>query len=129
MRWVGLGPEACAAQGIAVAWRQTQAMLVSGALAALAVAGTVLGYKGYYELGLGAGAGFTGIAVAMLGRSGPVALVASALLFGTIAQAGLAINAQIPKEAMGVLEALVIILMAVAASRASRPARAAQEAA
>ena len=123
MRWIGLGAEACAAQGISVRWRQVQAMLLSGAVAGAAMAGTVLGYKGYYELGLGAGTGFTGIAVAMLGRGGPFGLVASALVFGTVAQAGLAINAEVPKEAMGVLEAVVIILVAVAATR--RPASAA----
>jgi simple sugar transport system permease protein len=120
MRWVGLGPDACQAQGIHVAWRRTQAMLLSGALAAGAMAGTVLGYKGYFELGLGAGAGFTGIAVAMLGRAGPVGLIAAALVFGTLAQAGLAINAQVPKEATGVLEAVVIILVAAAAYRRRR---------
>jgi general nucleoside transport system permease protein len=117
MRWIGLGADACAAQGISVRWRQVQAMLLSGAVAGAAMAGTVLGYKGYYELGLGAGTGFTGIAVAMLGRGGPLGLVASALVFGTVAQAGLAINAEVPKEAMGVLEAVVIILVAVAATR------------
>jgi simple sugar transport system permease protein len=117
MRWVGLGPEACEAQGVDVARRRVQAMLLSGALAALGVTGTVLGHKGYYELGLGAGAGLSGIAVAMVGRSGPVALVAAALVFGTLAQAGLAINARVPKEAMGVLEATVIVLVAVAAAR------------
>lgn len=122
MRWVGLGPEACQAQGIHVAWRRTQAMLLSGALAAGGMAGTVLGYKGYFELGLGAGAGFTGIAVAMLGRTGPVGIVAAALVFGTLAQAGLAINAQVPKEATGVLEAVVIILVAAAAYRRRRQA-------
>jgi simple sugar transport system permease protein len=115
MRWVGLNPSACEAQGIAVSARRMHAMLLSGALAGLAISGTVLGYKGYYELGLGAGAGFSGIAVAMVGRSGPLALVAAALVFGTLAQAGLAINARVPKEAMGVLEAVVIILVAAAA--------------
>lgn len=120
MRWVGLGPDACEAQGINVVWRRTQAMLLSGALAAGAMAGTVLGYKGYFELGLGAGAGFTGIAVAMLGRAGPVGLIAAALVFGTLAQGGLAINAHVPREAMGVLEAVVIILVAAAAYRRSR---------
>ena len=119
MRWVGLGAQACAAQGINVARRRIQAMFLSGALAGLAVTGTVLGYKGYYELGLGAGAGFSGIAVAMVGRSNPVALVLSALAFGTLAQAGLAINAQVPKEAMGVLEAVVILLVAAATAQSS----------
>ncbi len=122
MAWVGKGAEACEAQGIPVARRRVQAMLLSGALAGLAVTGTVLGYKGYYELGLGAGAGFSGIAVAMVGRSGPLAMVAAALVFGTLAQAGLAINASVPKEAMGVLEAVVILLVAAAAHARRRTA-------
>lgn len=115
MRWVGMSAEVCEARGIDVPRRQVQAMLLSGALAAAAVTGTVLGYKGYFELGLGAGAGFSGIAVAMVGRRSAMGMVLSALAFGTLAQAGLAINAQVPKEAMGILEALVILLMAAAA--------------
>ncbi len=115
MAWVGLGPEACEAQGIPVARRRIEAMVLSGALAGCVIAPLVLGYKGYYELGLGAGAGFSGIAVAMVGRSGPLALVAASLVFGTLAQAGLAINAKVPREAMGVLEAVVILLVAAAA--------------
>ncbi len=122
MAWVGKGADACEAQGIAVARRRVEAMLLSGALAGLAITGTVLGYKGYYELGLGAGAGFSGIAVAMVGRSGPLALIAAALIFGTLAQAGLAINANVPKEAMGVLEAVVILLVAAAAHSRHRRA-------
>lgn len=89
-------------------------MLISGALAGLTLMGTVLGYKGYFELGLGAGAGFSGIAVAMLGRGGPMQLLVASLLFGTLAQAGLAINARVPRDAMGVLEAVVILLMGAA---------------
>lgn len=115
MRWVGINPDACQAHGVDVARRRIEAMVLSGALAGFAVAGTVLGYKGYYELGLGAGAGFSGIAVAMVGRNSAVGLLAAALVFGTLAQAGLAINARVPKEAMGVLEALVILLVAAAA--------------
>lgn len=115
MRWVGINADACEAHGIHVARRRVEAMLLSGALAALAMTGTVLGYKGYYELGLGAGAGFSGIAVAMVGRGSALSLVLAALVFGTLAQAGLAINARVPKEAMGVLEAVVILLVSAAA--------------
>jgi simple sugar transport system permease protein len=122
MRWVGINPEACEAHGVDVARRRIQAMVLSGALAGLVVAGTVLGYKGYFELGLGAGAGFSGIAVAMVGRRSALGLMIAALVFGTLAQAGLAINARVPKEAMGVLEALVILLVSAAAyARAPRP--------
>jgi general nucleoside transport system permease protein len=129
MRWVGLAPSACEAQGIDVARRRIEAMVLSGALAGLVCMGTVLGYKGYYELGLGAGAGFSGIAVAMVGRKGPLQLVIAALVFGTLAQAGLAINAQVPKEAMGVIEAVVILLVAAAAGAGPEAERAEERAA
>jgi simple sugar transport system permease protein len=122
MRFIGLNAEASRAEGVAVPRRLAQAMLLSGALAGLGMASTVLGYKGYYELGLGAGAGFSGIAVAMLGRGSATGLVAAALLFGTLEQAGLAINARVPKEAMSVLEAVVIVLVAIAARASRAPA-------
>ncbi len=115
VQWVGLNEHACAAEGVPVRWRRFAAMSLSGAIGGLAASGTVLGYKGYYEMGLGAGVGFGGIAVAFLGRGNPVGLLLAALLFGTLAQAGLAINAQVPREAMGVLEAVVIIVTALAA--------------
>jgi simple sugar transport system permease protein len=126
IRWVGLNATACEAQGIPVSRRRIQAMVLSGAIVGLAITGTVLGYKGYFELGLGAGAGFSGIAVAMVGRRSALGLVLAALCFGTLAQAGLAINARVPKEAMGVLEA-VLILLAAAATATRAPASGAAE--
>lgn len=123
--WVGQNDVACAAEGIAVGRRRMVAMVLSGAIAAMAVASTVLGYKGYYEIGLGAGTGLAGIAVAFLGRGSPLGLVLAALLFGTLAQAGLSINAMIPREAMGILEAVVIVAVALADRAARREARAA----
>jgi simple sugar transport system permease protein len=83
----------------------------------LASTATVLGYKGYFESGLGAGAGFGGIAVAMLGRGSAVGLVLAALLFGTLEQGGLAINAYVPMEAMQVLEGVIIVAVALADAR------------
>ncbi|WP_437275605.1 hypothetical protein WME90_30710 [Sorangium sp. So ce375] len=124
MRFVGQGAEVARAEGIDVPRRRLVAMLASGAAAGAAMTATTLGYKGYYELGLGAGAGFSGIPVALLGRGTPLGLVLSAVLFGTLEQAGLAINARVPKEAMDVLEALAIVLVAAAAGggeRAGRP--------
>lgn len=121
--WIGHNERACAAQGVPVAQRRVLAMLLSGAIAAMAVTGTVLGYKGYFEIGLGAGAGFGGIAVAFLGRGNPIGLVLAALLFGTLEQAGLSINATIPREAMGVLAAVVIVAVALADRAARRESR------
>ena len=103
-----------AAERIPVGRRLVQATLLSGAIAALASSATVLGYKGHFEAGLGAGAGFGGIAVAMLGRGSALGLVASALLFGTLEQGGLAINAYVPMESMQVLEGVIIVAVALA---------------
>jgi simple sugar transport system permease protein len=129
MRWTGQNPEACRAEGIDVPRRLVQAMLLSGALAGAAMTATVLGYKGYYELGLGSGAGFTGVAVALLGRGHPLGIVLAAVFFGTLQQAGLAINAHVPKEAMDVLTACAIVLVAIANRAAARGEAAGGEAA
>jgi simple sugar transport system permease protein len=120
---VGQGPSACAAERIPVGRRLAAALLVSGAVAGLAATGPVLGYKGYYEGGLGAGAGFTGIAVALLGQGHPLGLVAAALLFGTLEQGGLAINAYVPMEGMAILEGVVILAVALSDARMRRSLR------
>ncbi len=109
--------EACIAERIPARWRRAQALLLSGALVGLASLSTVLGYKGYYEQGLGAGAGFTGLAVAILGRGRLVGIVFAAVLFGTLAQGGLAINAYVPAEAMEVIQGVVIVAVALGDTR------------
>ncbi|HLM75325.1 MAG TPA: hypothetical protein VK459_21585, partial [Polyangiaceae bacterium] len=50
----------------------------------------------------------------LLGRGSPLGIVLAAILFGTLEQAGLAINAVVPKDAMIVLQAVVILLVATA---------------
>lgn len=114
---VGQNPDACRAEGIPVARRLTQALVLSGAVAGLASSATVLGYKGYYEQGLGAGAGFTGLAVALLGRGRASGMVFAALLFGTLDQGGLALNATIPREAMQIVQAVVMLAVALSDER------------
>jgi len=114
---VGLAPEACAAERIPVARRTAVALIASGGVAGLAAVGPVLGAKGYYEAGLAAGAGFGGVAVAILGRGSPLGLLAAALLFGTLEQAGLAINGRVPMEIAVVLEGIVVVAVALGDAR------------
>jgi ABC-type uncharacterized transport system permease subunit len=111
---VGRNPVACAAERIPVRRRLVQALVLSGAIAGLASAGTVLGYKGYYEAGLGAGTGFGGLAVALLGHGNALGLVGAAVFFGTLQQGGLAINAHVPMEVIDVLSGVVIVAIALA---------------
>ncbi len=114
---VGLSPRACAAERIPVRRRVATALVLSGAVAGLASVAPVLGYKGYFESGLGAGAGFGGVAVALIGRGHPVGLVLSALLFGTLEQGGLVINGSVPMEITTVLQGVVIVAVALADAR------------
>src|SRR6185369_14759117 len=112
LRAVGLQPQAAEYGGIdvgAVTWR---ALALSGAIAGVGGLNFVLGYKHYYEEGFASGAGFLGIAVAIVGRNHPVGIVLAALLFATISQGGLAVNALVPKQMVEVLEAVVIIAVA-----------------
>ena len=114
---IGKNSVACVAEKMPVRRRVATALLLSGGIAGLASAGTVLGYKGYFEQGLGAGAGFGGIAVALLGRGNLLGLVLAALLFGTLQQGGLAINAHVPMEAMDILQGVIIAAVALADAR------------
>lgn len=117
MGLLGQNARAMEAEGVPVSARLTQALVLSGAIAGAASLSTVLGYKGYFEEGLGAGAGFTGLAVALLGRGSAIGIVLAALLFGTLQQGGLALNAHVPKELMDVLQGVVICAIALVDAR------------
>jgi len=110
LRAVGLNAPAAEYGGVSIGRTQVVAMALSGALAGLGGVNFVLGYKHYFELGFSAGAGFLGIAVALLGRNHPVGVVVAALFFGALSYGGLVINQQVPKELVEVLQALVILL-------------------
>ncbi len=114
LRLLGQGRDACLAAKIPVQRREVEALVVSGALAGLVAIGTVFGYKGYFENGLGAGVGFSGIAVAILARRSAIGVIAAALLLATLEQGGLAINALVPMEVMDILRAALIIVVALA---------------
>ncbi|MBX3193234.1 MAG: ABC transporter permease [Labilithrix sp.] len=118
---IGQNARAMSAEKVPVRRRLEQALVASGAIAGAASLGTVLGYKGYFEEGLGAGAGFGGLAVALLGRGSAAGLVFAALLFGTLQQGGLAVNAFVPKELMDVLSGVVVCAVALADVRFRAP--------
>ena len=73
----------------------------------------VLGYKHYYEDGFASGAGFMGIAVALVGRNHPIGVLVAAFFFATLSQGGLAIHAFVPKQMMDVLQGVVILAVAM----------------
>lgn len=120
LRAVGLQPDAAQYAGVKVGGVLWRAMALSGALAGLGGINFVLGYKGYYEDGFTGGAGFLGIAVALVGRNHPVGVVLAALFFATLSQGGLAINAMVPKQMVEVLQGIVILAVAMAVPEVRR---------
>jgi simple sugar transport system permease protein len=114
LRAVGLQPDAAEYGGVEVGSVRWRALTLSGALAGLGGVNFVLGYKHYYEDGFAAGSGFLGIAVALVGRNNPFGVIIAALLFATLSQGGLAVNALVPKQMVEVLQAVVILAVATA---------------
>jgi len=86
-------------------------MLISGGLAGLMAINTTMGEAERLILNATEGAGFIGIAVALMGRSHPVGVAMAALLFGFLYQGGaeLALWTNIPRELIVVIQALVIL--------------------
>jgi ABC-type uncharacterized transport system permease subunit len=120
LRATGLQPDAAEYGGISVPREHFRALTLAGALAGLGGVNYVLGYKQYYEEGFAAGSGFLGIAVALVGRNHPAGVPLAALLFATISQGGLAVNAIVPKQMVEVLTAVVIIAVAVTVPEVQR---------
>ena len=87
------------------------AMMVSGALCGMMAINTTQGESERLILNFTEGAGFIGIAVALMGRSHPVGVLLAALLFGFLYQGGaeLALWTKIPRELIVVIQALVIL--------------------
>ena len=84
IRATGSNPSAAEYGGISVRKQIILAMAVSGALAGMVGINEVLGYRYRYYDGFSANYGFTGIAVALLGRNHPVGVFLAALLFAML---------------------------------------------
>ncbi|MCW5665250.1 MAG: ABC transporter permease [Piscinibacter sp.] len=88
IRAVGHAPEAARYAGIRPQRQVMIAMALSGALAGLVGVNEVAGVHGRLLLDYVVGAGFAGIAVALIGRNHPVGIALAALLFGALYQGG-----------------------------------------
>ena len=87
-------------------------MLVSGGLSGLMAINSVMGEAERLVIDPVQGAGFVGIAVALMGRSHPVGVFLAALLFGMLYQGGAELEFEMPavsREMLLVIQALVIL--------------------
>ena len=113
LRILGEGSRQAQYAGLSVDRLIILAMALSGALAGLAGSSFVLGYKRYFEEGFSGGAGFLGIAVALLARNRPLAVIPSALFFGLLSYGGLVVNRLVPRELLDVVQAVILLAFIV----------------
>ncbi len=113
LRVMGESAEVARYAGIDQARMTILAMALSGALASGIAANELLGAQHRLLLGFTGGYGFTGIAVALMGRNHPAGVLLAALLFGALTQGGaeLAFEApDVPSEIVVLIQGLVILL-------------------
>jgi simple sugar transport system permease protein len=106
LRAVGASPSAAQYAGINARHQVLIAMAISGALAGLVGMNEIAGVSGKLLLEFVSGAGFTGIAVALMGRNHPVGIVLASLLFGALFQGG----AEVAFEVSGFSRDMVVML-------------------
>lgn len=112
IRTVGANPDAAVYAGISPARITVIALLISGGLAGLMATNEILGVQGRLINEFTAGAGFVGIAVALMGRGHPFGIVLAALLFGVLYQGGAEIafeKPRITREMIIVIQGFVIL--------------------
>ena len=103
------------------------AMLISGALCGLMAINNVMGEAERLIDASVEGAGFIGIAVALMGRNHPIGILFAALLFGFLYQGGaeLSLWESIPRELVVVIQGLVILFAGALDNMVRRPLEAA----
>lgn len=118
LRATGTNPSAAEYGGISVRKQIVIAMTISGALAGMVGINEVLGYRYRYYDGFSDNYGFTGIAVALLGRNHPVGVIISALLFAILQRGGIPVDAftqHVTKDIVQVLQGTIILFVAAEA--------------
>jgi len=112
LRVSGENPAAAVYAGIAPSRIIVGSMLLSGALAGCLGLNELLGSQHRILIDFPGGAGFVGIAVALMGRNHPVGIVVASALFGALYQGGSQLSFDLPKinrDMVVVIQGLVIL--------------------
>lgn len=112
IRTMGHSPKAAQYAGINQTKIIVITMMISGALAGMMALNPVMGAQERLQLDFVTGAGFVGIAVALMGRSHPVGIIPAAILFGMLYQGGAEISFDMPaitRDMIVIIQGLVIL--------------------
>jgi simple sugar transport system permease protein len=116
LRVLGTNPRAAEPSGIRSNAMIMKAMLLSGAIAGLVALQDVIGIDDRMKLDYIRNYGFTGIAIALLGRNSGLGIVAAALLLSFLdrASSGIGLNTDVPKEVTSIMQGVIIITIVIA---------------
>ena len=112
IRTFGANPTAAVYAGINPVRITVITMMISGGLAGMMALNPVMGDQNRLFLELAGGAGFVGIAVALMGRAHPVGVALAALLFGVLYQGGAELSFEMPaitRDMIVVIQGLVVL--------------------
>ncbi|MBX7146796.1 MAG: ABC transporter permease [Alphaproteobacteria bacterium] len=111
-RVVGQNHQAASYAGISSERTIIWAMVISGGLAGLVGINEIMGVHHRLILGFTGGAGYVGIAVALMGRNHPLGIIIAAILFGALYQGGSVLAFDIPilnKDIIIVIQGLIVL--------------------
>ena len=112
IRMIGFNENAAVYSGINTKRVIVITMCISGGMSAMVGINEVMGAQERVLLDFVAGAGFTGIAVSLMGRNHPVGIVIASLLFGALYQGGAELSFEIStitRDLVVVIQGLVIL--------------------
>ncbi|MGW5367508.1 ABC transporter permease [Streptomyces sp. NPDC004009] len=115
LRTVGQSDTAAAASGVGVKKMVATSMIISGAVAGLIGMPTLLNDSHQFSNDFPAGIGFTGIAIALLGRNSPIGIALGALLWGFLERTTNHLEFQgYDKEILGVIQGVIVLCVVIA---------------
>jgi simple sugar transport system permease protein len=115
LRATGLSATAAVASGVNVKKMVLVTMLISGGVAGLVGMPQLLGASYTYSLDFPAGLGFTGIAIALLGRNHPVGIAFGALLWAFLDTSRLILDlGGVSKEIVTIMQGVSVLSVVVA---------------
>ncbi|WP_066945975.1 ABC transporter permease [Streptomyces lushanensis] len=115
LRAVGQSESAAAASGVSVKRMVVTSMILSGGMAGLIGMPTLLNESHMYSNDFPLGIGFTGIAIALLGRNHPIGIALAALLWGYLERTTNHLEViGYDKEILGVLQGVIVLCVVIA---------------
>ena len=116
LRATGASESAAVASGVDVKRMVLVSMLLSGAVAGLIGMPTLFGDAHNYGTSFQVGIGFTGIAVALLGRNNPIGIAAGALIFAFLSEQGNLLNilAGVSPDIVAVTQGVIVMAVVIA---------------